>query len=50
MRERMVKLAIADTPYFLYSDFELRPKGNTYTARPCPCCVRNIGRTCSISS
>lgn len=26
MRERMVKLAIADTPYFLYSDFELRRK------------------------
>ena len=33
MRERMVKLAIADTPYFLYSDFELRRKGNTYTAQ-----------------
>ena len=33
MRERMVKLAIADTPYFLYSDFELKREGNTYTAQ-----------------
>ena len=33
MREHMVKLAIADTPYFLYSDFELRRRGNTYTAQ-----------------
>lgn len=32
LREEMVKLAIADTPYFLYSDFELKRQGNTYTA------------------
>ena len=50
MRERMVKLAIADTPYFLYSDFELRRRVIPTPPRPCPCCVRNIGRTCSISS
>lgn len=33
LRECMVKLAIADTPYFLYSDFELNREGNTYTAQ-----------------
>lgn len=33
LRERMVKLAIADTPYFRYSDFELKREGNTYTAQ-----------------
>lgn len=33
MRRDMVKLAIADTPCFLYSDFELKRKGDTYTAQ-----------------
>lgn len=33
MRRDMVKLAIADTPYFQYSDFEMNRKGNTYTAQ-----------------
>lgn len=33
LRECMVKLAIADTPYFRYSDFELNREGNTYTAQ-----------------
>lgn len=32
-RRDMVKLAIADTPYFLYSDFEMKREGNTYTAQ-----------------
>ncbi len=29
----MVKLAIAEYPYFRYSDFEIRRGGNTYTAQ-----------------
>lgn len=33
MRRDMVKLAIADIPCFLYSDFELEREGNTYTAQ-----------------
>lgn len=33
MRRDMVKLAIADTPCFLYSDFEMEREGNTYTAQ-----------------
>lgn len=33
MRQDMVKLAIAHTPYFRYSDFELKREGNTYTAQ-----------------
>lgn len=33
MRRDMVNLAIADTPYFLYSDFEMKREGNTYTAQ-----------------
>lgn len=32
-REDMVKLAIASVPYFVYSDFELKREGNTYTAQ-----------------
>ncbi len=32
-REDMVKLAIASVPYFIYSDFELKREGNTYTAQ-----------------
>lgn len=33
LRSDMIKLAIADTPCFLYSDFELKREGNTYTAQ-----------------
>lgn len=33
MRRDMVKLAIAGIPCFLYSDFEMKRKGNTYTAQ-----------------
>lgn len=33
IRQDMIKLAIADAPYFLCSDFEMRRKGNTYTAQ-----------------
>lgn len=33
MRWDMVKLAVADTPYFLCSDFEMRREGETYTAQ-----------------
>lgn len=33
MRRDMVKLAVADIPYFLCSDFELHGEGNTYTAQ-----------------
>lgn len=29
----MVKLAIASVSYFVYSDFELKREGNTYTAQ-----------------
>ena len=32
-REDMVKLAIGSVPYFVYSDFELKREGNTYTAQ-----------------
>lgn len=32
-RCEMVRLAIADYPYFAYSDFEVRRSGNTYTAQ-----------------
>ena len=32
-REAMVKLAIASVSYFVYSDFELKREGNTYTAQ-----------------
>ena len=32
-REDMVKLAIASVSYFVYSDFELKREGNTYTAQ-----------------
>lgn len=32
-RQDMVKAAIAATPWFVYSDFELKRQGNTYTAR-----------------
>lgn len=31
-RCEMVRLAIAGTPYFYFSDFEVKRKGNTYTA------------------
>lgn len=33
MRRDMIKLAIRETPYFLYSNFELNREGNTYTAQ-----------------
>ncbi len=33
IRCQMVKLAIAEYPYFRYSDFEVRRSGNTYTAQ-----------------
>ena len=33
MREDMVKLAIKGHPHFVYSDFELKRPGNTYTAQ-----------------
>ena len=29
----MIKQAIKDTPYFAFSDFELRHEGTTYTAQ-----------------
>lgn len=32
-RCEMVRLAIADYPYFVYSDFEVQRLGNTYTAQ-----------------
>lgn len=32
-RCEMVRLAIAEYPYFVYSDFEVRRSGNTYTAQ-----------------
>jgi nicotinate-nucleotide adenylyltransferase len=33
VRSEMVKLAIAGVPSFVYSDFELKREGNTYTAQ-----------------
>lgn len=33
MRQDMILLAISDTPGFVYSDFELKREGNTYTAQ-----------------
>ena len=32
-RSNMIKQAIKDTPYFAFSDFELRHEGTTYTAQ-----------------
>lgn len=32
-RRNMVRLAVADIPYFMCSEFELQRKGNTYTAQ-----------------
>ncbi len=31
-RANMVRIAIKDIPYFIYSDFEVKRRGNTYTA------------------